>query len=294
MILLAGGALDPHLTRALRRAEARGIAARGLLVGPDTWPTLTLSVPGGALILDGEALAPSALWVRHDVFAALADPRPAVAARALDWYEALLGFAALNPGVRVLNREALGRRVNKVAALGLAARLGLRVPKGVVTNDLQALRARAGEGLVAKPLRGGGLCVPLQDALGEQADGDEAAPSPAFVQTRLLGPELRVTLVGERTFTFALHTEALDHRATPDAPFERVDDPPKEVLGPLHELAAALGLQLCAADLKRDAEGALVLLEMNAQPMYTAYDTACDGAITDAILDVLSAPAQAA
>jgi hypothetical protein len=289
VILLAGGALDPHLTRALRRAEARGIAARGLLVGPETWPTLTLGVPDGALILDGEALRPSALWVRHDVFAALADPRPAVAARALDWYEALLGYAALSPGVFVLNREALGRRVNKIAALGLAARLGLRVPKGVVTNDLRASRARAGEGLVAKPLRGGGLCVSLQDALGEQADGDDAAPSPAFVQQRLHGPELRVTLVGDRTFTFALHAEVLDHRATPDAPFERVDDPAEEVLGPLRALAAALGLQLCAADLKRDDEGALVLLEMNAQPMYTAYDTACDGAITDAILHLLIA-----
>ena len=159
MILLAGGALDPHLTRALRRAEARGIDARGLLVGPETWPTLTLGVPDGVLRLDGDALRPTALWVRHDVFSALADPRPAVAARALDWYEALVGYAALNPGVFVLNREALGRRVNKVAALGLAARLGLRVPRGVVTNDLHASRAR--EALVAKPLRGsaGGLLL---------------------------------------------------------------------------------------------------------------------------------------
>lgn len=289
MILLAGGALDPHLTRALRRAEARGISARGLLVGPETWPTLTLSVPDGALILDGEALRPTALWVRHDVFAALADPRPAVAARALDWYEALLGYAALNPGVFVLNREALGRRVNKIAALGLAARLGLRVPRGVVTNDLQAARARVNEGLVAKPLRGGGLCVTLQDALAEQDADARAAPSPAFVQARLHGPELRVTLVGAQAFTFEIRTDALDHRATPDAPFDRAEDPPEAVLSPLRALAAALGLQLCAADLKRDDEGALVLLEMNAQPMYTAYDTARGGAITDAILDLLTA-----
>lgn len=289
MILLAGGALDPHLTRALRRAEARGISARGLLVGPETWPTLTLSVPDGALILDGEALRPTALWVRHDVFAALADPRPAVAARALDWYEALLGYAALNPGVFVLNREALGRRVNKIAALGLAARLGLRVPRGVVTNDLQAARARVNEGLVAKPLRGGGLCVTLADALAEQDADARAAPSPAFVQARLHGPELRVTLVGAQAFTFEIRTDALDHRAFPDAPFDRAEDPPEAVLSPLRALAAALGLQLCAADLKRDDEGALVLLEMNAQPMYTAYDTARDGAITDAILDLLTA-----
>jgi glutathione synthase/RimK-type ligase-like ATP-grasp enzyme len=288
VILLAGGALDPHLTRALRRAEARGIPARGLLVGPETWPTLTLGVPDGALILDREALRPTALWVRHDVFAALADPRPAVAARALDWYEALVGYAALNPALRVLNREALGRRVNKLAALGLAASLGLRVPRGVVTNDLGALRPRLGEGLVAKPLRGGGLCVSLHDALGEQPDEDTSAPSPAFVQERLRGPERRVTLVGDQAFTFELYTEALDHRATPDAPMTRVDDPPEEVLARLRALARALGLQLCAADLKQDAEGALVLLEMNAQPMYTAYDTACDGAITDAILDLLS------
>ncbi|MBK8261682.1 MAG: hypothetical protein IPK80_27155 [Nannocystis sp.] len=289
MLLIAGGARDPHVRRALRRAEARGIPARGLLVGPEDHPRLRLSVPEGRLVVDDEPLDVGALWVRHDVFAALADPRAAVAQRALDWYEALVGYAALNPRLRALNRDGLGRRVNKIAALGLAASLGLRVPRTLVTSDLAALRAGPVADAVAKPLRGGALCLPLAEALAEQDPRRAAAPSPAFVQERLAGPELRVTLVGERVFSFAIETEALDHRAEPDAPARRVADPPPAVLGPLFALARALGVELSAADFKRDPEsGELVLLELNTQPMFTAYDTACGGAIVDAILDLLA------
>jgi hypothetical protein len=48
-----------------------------LLVGPEDHPRLRLSVPEGRLVIDDEPLDVGALWVRHDVFAALADPRAA-------------------------------------------------------------------------------------------------------------------------------------------------------------------------------------------------------------------------
>ena len=56
----------------------------------------------------------------------------------------------------------------------------------------------------------------------------------------------------------------------------------------LLELAEALGLDWAAADFKTDpGSGELCFLEINSAPMFVAFDRACDGALTDALLDWL-------
>jgi hypothetical protein len=286
LLLIAGGALDPHQER-LRAAAARaGVPHRLLLCGPEDFPRLSYGVPDGALVLDGEPVSPTALWLRHDVFHTLADPRPEVGQRAQAWFDALVGWAALRPDVRWPNRRALARRVNKVAQLALAAAHGLRVPVTRVTNDLPSLVDGA-EGLVAKPVSGGGLCCAVPELLGDLGLRGGAAPQPAFVQERLAGPELRAYVVGRRVMTWEILTDTLDHRADPAAGVRAAALPP-EVEARLLQLAATMGLEFAAADFKRDpASGAPVFLEINTQPMWTAYDTASGGELVRAILALL-------
>lgn len=282
MILVAGGALDPHQARVIAALARRGAPCTPLLHGPDAFPVVTLDVPGAQLVVDGRAVAPDALWVRHDVFHALADPRRAVVARAQAWFDTIVGWASLRPEVWWPNRAAVTRRVDKIAQLGAAAKVGLRIPATRVTNDRAALAADAA-GLVAKPVSGGGLCRSVVGLL----DGRPAAPQPAFVQTRLDGPEVRAYVVGGRVLAWEILTDALDHRADPRAPVRRVALPDPE-RGLLLTLARTLGLDFAAADLKRDpADGALVFLEINTQPMWTAYDNDCGGELVDAIVDLL-------
>lgn len=288
MLLLAGGALDPHNLRVLAAAQARGTPVRALWVGPEHHPRLHLTLPDAALWLDGEPLAPTALWLRHDIFHALADPRPAVQHRAAAWYEALASWALLHPEVRVYNRGALRTRPNKLWNLHRAAACGLRVAPTVVSNDLGRLRAEGTAGRVAKPLLGGSWTLPLAEALDQAPAVGDAAIAPAFAQAELHYPELRVQLVGPRAFAWEITASTLDHRAEPQAPAREVPPPPA-LLGPLRALAAELGLDLCAADFKQDPQG-WVFLEINTQPMWTAFDTICGGALVEALLDGLLGP----
>lgn len=279
MLLVAGGSLDGHVTRIAAAAEALGVPHRVLRVGPNHHPRVTVELPSAALWIGGEGVSPSALWMRHDVFAGLADPRDAVRERAAVFYETIAGWAALRPDVRWVNRDASQRRVNKLAQLGLAAACGLRVPWTVVTNDPAALPDSPA---VAKPVLGGRLCVPLEEALSAlDADG---LPQPAFVQERLGGPEVRVYLVGDEVFAWTIHTDHLDHRSDPDARVHAAQVP-AEVIDGLRRLMTRLGLDLAAADLKRDpVDGGLVFLEINSQPMWSFYDEASGGALARAMV----------
>lgn len=289
MILVAGGALDPHNERILAALRRAGAPHHAVLCGPRLFPRIHYTVPGGALEIDGAPIAPTALWLRHDVFGALADRRPAVVQRAQAWFDALIGWASLRPDLRWPNRAALGRRINKVTQLALAHAHGLHIPTTWVTNDLSRLAPEA-PGLVAKPISGGGHCMPMT-ALLTGIDPDGAAPQPAFVQARQAGPELRVYLVGERLFAWEIATTALDHRTDPAAGL-RESALPADVAAPLRALARTLGLELAAADFKRDpTSGAPVFLEINTQPMWTAYDTASGGALADAMVRLLASSA---
>ncbi len=289
MLLIAGGALDPHTQRIARLARLRGLPHRAVLVGPEHSPRVSYTVPSGQLCIDGEFFSPTALWLRHDVFAAIADPRPAVLRRALAWTEAIRGFALLCPTIRWANRGASLRRVNKVEQLARAAEVGLRIPKTRVSNDLPSLVAEAAS-WVAKPVAGGSLCMAMQELLGGLHEDGGAAPQPAFVQERLRGPEVRAYVVGEELYCWEILTDVLDHRADPDCCVRRAELPAKEA-ELLLRLAGRLGLTLAAADFKRDpATGELVFLEINSQPMWTAYDQDCRGALSEAILDWLVGP----
>ena len=58
---------------------------------------------------------------------------------------------------------------------------------------------------------------------------------------------------------------------------------------PMMDLCDRLGLDFAAADFMRGPRGkGLHFLEVNSQPMFTAFDQACGGKLCDAIIDHLA------
>ena len=92
-LLIAGGTADPNLDRLEARARRRGLPLDTLRVGPGAPPRVRWDLAGDALLIDGEPRRPAAIFLRHDVFGSMADPRPAVAERALAWYTLASGWA---------------------------------------------------------------------------------------------------------------------------------------------------------------------------------------------------------
>ncbi len=279
MLLIAGGLPDPNLQALADAASGLGVAWFDGRVPPGVSPPFHWDLSASAADLPpwGEGPWPSAAFLRQDVFAAMDDPRPAVAQRALGWFVALQGWLMAHPGVRTFNADMSAVALNKPAALLRAREAGLRIPSTWVSNDAARLRARLSQPAIAKPVAGGGLCQTLDDALaGVTAD---YSAMPALIQPRLVAPELRVFVVGSQVFSFEVSSPSLDYRALQDAEISPVPVPAEAQA--LQALMRDFGMDFGAADFKTDPDtGDLVFLELNTSPMFVRFDQACEGLLT--------------
>ncbi len=315
-ILVAGGSEDPNLAALLETLAREHVAVLPALIGPGRDVAISWDLERDELRVDGRRCAPRAAFVRHDVFAHLADGRAATAYRARAWYTTITGWIAAHPEVRFLNRAAMDRAVNKAHALVLARALGLRVPATLITNELAAARRfpadsaaaatgqsereiegeRADEieaprettGNIVKPVGGGDYCQRLDDVLEVVDARDGVAAAPAIVQPELVPPELRLYGIDGSFFAFELQSPALDYR-TSRATRVLPRPAPERLCDGLSRLMARLGLRFAAADFKTCPEtGELVFLEINTGPMFAAFDRAADAALTRAIAAFLT------
>lgn len=289
MILIAGGEADPNVDAIARRAEARGLETCQARIGVSSNPALHWDFQADVLTLDGRAVSPGAVFMRHDVFQSMADPRPEVAFRARAWHATLHGWALAHDAVRLVNRRYRGQ-TNKPYMLSLAARCGLPVPATRITNALDALEREGGVAdLIAKPVPGGGYCQSLPDLLGTVERRGGLAASPAIVQERLVAPEVRIFGIGGRFIPFHVRSDALDYRTSPETRVEPAAAIDTALLDGLGRLMEALEMDFAAADFKTHPQtGRLVFLEINSSPMFAAFDGASHGAVTSAILDELT------
>ena len=274
--LIAGGATDPNLTALIAAFGRRGAAVQPVLVGAEV-PALAWQPIGGELVIDGVARTPRAMFLRHDVFGAGAE-------RAMAWTAALVGWLLAHPDVRTLNRGMWSSVNSKPAALVLAHQLGLSPPATLVTNDrAAALAFLDGRDKIAKPVAGGDLARPLDDAIAMASRRDGPFAAPAILQERLVPPEIRVYVIGDATFAFEVKSRHLDYRAANDAQVVALDAVPGGIAGPMVQLARAMQLEFCAADFKTAADGSLRFLEVNTSPMFARFDQASGGRLCDAL-----------
>lgn len=284
MLLLVGGRADGQLDRLAFRAAERAVPHVDLR--PDgASHSVSWDMASARLWLDGKSIEPTALIARYDTWSVMA--REAHAGfRADAWHAFTHGLITAFPRMRVFNRRFDRRPPNKAGQLLRAAALGLPTPLTLISNDPAALAAFAQAGpAIAKPIAGGGYAESLDTSLdGLKA---EVLPAPAIVQERLVSPDVRVFLVGDRHFAFCLASDALDYRTDPAVAIETMEVD-ETLLAPLKALAAELGLDYSAADFKtRATNGELVFLEINSGPMFAAFDKAANGALVDAMIDWL-------
>ena len=282
MLLLSGGTADPNLEVLETAASAGGIEVRTVRHGAQRHPRLHWELGSDTLLLDDVELAPSGVFARHDVFGWLADRRPAVAWRAEAWHATICGWLRAHPSVRWLNRHAEKGPGQKPADLMAAAHVGLQIPDTRLGNDRDRLVRL--EDAVVKPVGGGAACRPLQETLPTAPHRGGALAAPALVQERLRGPDLRVFLVAGQSFAFRSVARTLDVREDPAARPIFDDAVEAGLIDALRDFVRARRLDWTAIDLKLDPDRGPVFLEANRQPMFAAYDGACDGALTRSLL----------
>lgn len=288
-ILVAGGDQDFNLKALAETLARRGHGVLCLQVGADHHPWVSWELESGRLLVDGAEVRPDAAFLRYDVFTHLADRRPESAYRAAAWHTTLAGWLAAHEEVRWPNRASYAFQTNKAHVLHLARQAGLDIPPTLVTNHLgEAARFQEDRGKIVKPVNGGSTTRRLRDvAARTPSREDGVAASPAFVQSELVPPEIRIYGIGGRHLAFAVESPHLDYRETQDCRVVPTEVPAALAAG-LDRLMARLGLDFGAADFKTDPEtGRLLFLEINTGPMFGAFDLASKGAVTAALAELL-------
>lgn len=277
-ILVAGGDADLNIHSLLQELEHQRTPHVRLLAGSETHPVLTWDLADDVLTIDGEIVAPRAVFLRHDVFSTPS------AARAYAWYTTVLSWAMAHRDVRLLNRHHAAHLL-KPQQLLLARQSGLDIPATVISNDASALEAMRDR--VVKPVAGGEYTQPLDTALAGAPRRNNALASPAIVQETLVPPELRIYRAGDRFVSFHVVASTLDYRTDSRARVEPVKNDRHLVAG-LRKLTDTLSLEFAAADFKQCPKTKRMLfLEVNSGPMFAAFDAASDRAVSRALVRAL-------
>lgn len=187
---------------------------------------------------------------------------------------------------------------HKPLQLAVLERLGAPLPKTLITNFPQAVRlfADAVGPCICKPLAGGAETRSVDDELVARLDLIRSAP--AVFQQRIGGPDIRVTVVGERVISsVAIESATLDYRsgaAYQSGGARYQEHPlPRAVEALCLRAAAALGQTLSGIDLKFPGGSTgldgYVMLEANSAPVYLDIEHKTGAPITVAVLDWLAA-----
>lgn len=199
-------------------------------------------------------------------------------ARALAVSEArsgLLGVLGSLP-VRWVNHPSRDAAANyKPVQLAVAARCGLEVPRSVITSDPEHARVFMGDDQVVYKGLGGGVLgpegqrqfLPVALVSADQLDGGVGGTAHLFQERVAKAYEVRLTVIGERVFPVAIHTDSeaarLDWRTDYASHRYEVVDVPPDVRRGVHQLMDQLGLYFGALDFAVTPDGRWVFFEVN-------------------------------
>ena len=271
MLLIVGGSQDHNLARLANAAKWRGHPYRVIHTDKDPAPAVSWQPGSPDITIDGETFSAkgTSLFMRYDVFSDK-DGRQKAA-----YFDAFRGWAEANPAVGLRNRRNEMMEMNKPRALVWAKEAGFDTPETHITTEFNRFADKSK--YIAKPVAGG-------EYTRELSDMDDSGGRPWIVQEKLKYPELRLFRVGEHFFAFEIDSAVIDYRTDKKFTMKEVEAP-SELVSAMRLLTERMGLDYAASDLKSDpVTGKLKFMEVNTMPMFTGYDDAARGKLSDAML----------
>ena len=189
----------------------------------------------------------------------------------------------------VVNRPYAGRgNSSKPYQMCRLEALGFDVPAWLVTNE------RGAASSFARSTRGGVVVKSCSGLRSHVRRADEAlldklgdATAPVLLQRYIPGCDVRVHVVGNRTFASEIRSAAVDYRFD-ESPVEyRAASPPERIARSCVRAARSEGLELAGLDFRRTPDGNWWCLEMNPVPTFLPYEASTGHPLGDAILDLL-------
>ncbi|MEU1372265.1 alpha-L-glutamate ligase [Streptomyces triculaminicus] len=250
---------------------------------------------GGWLAVDGTRLPLEEITA---VYLRPLTPRPeagsteAARARAAALNTNFLQWLDVAPALVVNRPGAMAPNGSKPYQAQLIARAGFLVPETLVTNDpdeVGAFRDLHGR-VVYKSVSA------MRSIVQEFTEADEARLRlvrhlPTQFQAYVPGRDVRVHVVGERTFAAQVDSDAIDYRYASRGGRRAVlapMDPPDDIARGCVMLAASLDLPFAGVDLRVRPDGAWVCFEVNPMPAYLYYEAEAGLPISAALVGLLA------
>lgn len=207
-------------------------------------------------------------------------------------HDALMRWYEIAPA-RVVNRTApMGSNFSKPYQAQLIEREGFLVPRTLVTNDAAAAReffARHRK-VIFKSISGVRSIVKTVDE-DDLKRLDSIRWCPVQFQEFVEGRNVRVHVVGEKTFATGISSDATDYRysgrQTGEAAALEAVELQEETAAMCVRLAKALDLPFAGIDLKVTPEDRVYCFEVNPSPAYSYYESQTGQPISRAVAEYL-------
>ncbi|HVP53584.1 MAG TPA: alpha-L-glutamate ligase [Candidatus Eisenbacteria bacterium] len=205
---------------------------------------------------------------------------PGAASRVRILHEQFLQWLDVARALVVSRPRAMQFNASKPLQAQLIGEAGFAVPQTLVTNDETEARAfwREHGRVIFKSVSGVRSIVQELDEHTAQRL-DRLALLPTQFQAYVPGVDVRVHVVGERTFATEIRSPATDDRYASRAPAKASlarTQLPHDVTERCVALAERMELPLAGIDLRRRPDGEFVCFEVNPMPAYT-YDESHTG-----------------
>ena len=205
------------------------------------------------------------------------------------WQALMEGLGAWVDEADLLVVNRLGNNVlnsYKPAHYAWLAANGLLVPPSLLSADAHRVRRFvAGGRTVIKPICG--MRATTREIREADLERLEGSDGPVLVQRLVEGDDVRAHVVGDAVIACRFSSSSIDYRS--DRQSERsMVDLPVDLARLLVAKTAEQGLLFAGWDFKVDRDETYWCLESNPMPGYSFYDRVCQGAVSDALIKLLS------
>ena len=294
MILIYGRLDDPPLSSVVDALQEEG--APYVIVEQSALAREELSLDvgphgiDGVLVVAGQELPLSSV---HSIYARpLELPSDAAkAARARLMQEQLLEWLDVSPALVVNRPRAMRANASKPLQIQLIGEAGFLVPETLVTSDPAEARAfwRDHGRVIYKSISGvRSIVQELDDRSAERLTRLSALP--VQFQAFVPGIDVRVHVVGDRTFAAAISGSGIDYRYSSrhgGTVTMTAIELPTEVATRCVTLSRSMELPLSGIDLRQRPDGAYVCLEVNPMPAYVYFEGQTGLPIGQALAELL-------
>jgi glutathione synthase/RimK-type ligase-like ATP-grasp enzyme len=184
--------------------------------------------------------------------------------------------------------DAVQLHQTKPVQLAMVARLGVPIPRSIITNAPQPLLrfANSNPRAIFKPVQGGAHTRRLTADLLTAANLENLKIAPVSIQEEIAGTNVRAFVIGDRVLGCEIPTTAVDFR---DDDAQRVI--PHRLSAEQQEtcrvIARTLGLVWTGIDFRLTPDGRYVFLEANPSPMFLGFEELSGLPLTDALASLL-------